>query len=89
MLGEEDVVLPYAGVLKSPDTLKRVRLAEAEMSRKKLKDTKIVITNEAAVAEPRNKLVGTGTVTINRLGKVFKVCVFLSVCVVPCSFLCN
>ncbi|KAK2192455.1 hypothetical protein NP493_31g05060 [Ridgeia piscesae] len=67
MLGEEDVVLPYAGVLKSPDTLKRVRLAEAEMSRKKLKDTKIVITNEAAVAEPRNKLVGTGTVTINRL----------------------
>ena len=89
MLGEEDVVLPYAGVLKSPETLKRVRLAEAQMSRKKLKDTKIVIHNEAAVAEPRKKLVGTGTVTINRLGKVFKVCVFLNPCVVPCSSLCN
>ena len=67
MLGDNEVALPYAGVLKSPETLKKVRLAEAELSQKKLKDTKIVISNEAAVAESRRKPV----VTINRLGKVF------------------
>ncbi|KAI0233823.1 hypothetical protein LSAT2_015979 [Lamellibrachia satsuma] len=63
MLGDDEVALPYAGVLKSPETLKKVRLAEAELSQKKLKDTKIVISNEAAVAESRRKPV----VTINRL----------------------
>lgn len=67
MLSDDYVALPYAGVLKSPETLKRVRLVEAEMSRKKLKDTKIVISNEAAVAETRKKPVVSGMVTINRL----------------------
>ena len=69
-----EVAVPYAGVLKSPETLKRVREEEATFARKKLKDTKIVISNEAAVAVTRRKSILMDTVTVNRLGKDFRTC---------------
>ena len=69
-----DAAVPYAGVLKNPETLKRVREEEATYARKKLKDTKIVISNEAAVAVTRRKPILMDTVTVNRTGKGFRNC---------------